>query len=46
VVFHTAAFVREYYQPGNHWETMKRINVDGTVELLHAAELKDTVTWY
>jgi dihydroflavonol-4-reductase len=29
VVFHTAAFFREYYQPGNHWETMKRINVDG-----------------
>lgn len=38
VVFHTAAFFREYYQPGNHWETMKRINVDGTIELLQAAE--------
>jgi dihydroflavonol-4-reductase len=38
VVFHTAAFFREYLQPGNHWETMKRINVDGTIELLQAAE--------
>lgn len=38
VVFHTAAFFREYYQPGDHWKTMKRINVDGTVELLQAAE--------
>ena len=38
VVFHTAAFFREYYQPGDHWETMKRINVDGTIELLQAAE--------
>jgi dihydroflavonol-4-reductase len=38
VVFHTAAFFREYYQPGNHWEKMKRINVDATMELLQAAE--------
>jgi dihydroflavonol-4-reductase len=40
VVFHTAAFFREYYQPGNHWETMKRINVDRTMELLQAAEAR------
>jgi dihydroflavonol-4-reductase len=38
VVFHTAAFFREYYQPGNHWETMKRLNVDATMELLRAAQ--------
>jgi dihydroflavonol-4-reductase len=38
VVFHTAAFFREYYQPGNHWETMKRINVDATMELLATAQ--------
>lgn len=38
VLFHTAAFFREYYQPGKHWETMKRINVDGTMELLRQAE--------
>jgi dihydroflavonol-4-reductase len=38
VVFHTAAFFREYYQPGNHWEKMKHINVDATIELFRAAE--------
>ncbi|MEH1864511.1 MAG: SDR family oxidoreductase [Nostoc sp.] len=38
VVFHTAAFFREYYQPGSHWKKMKRINVDATIELLQAAE--------
>jgi dihydroflavonol-4-reductase len=38
VVFHTAAFFREYYQPGNHWETMKRLNVDATMELLQKAQ--------
>jgi dihydroflavonol-4-reductase len=38
VVFHTAAFFREYYQPGGHWEKMKHINVDATIELLQAAE--------
>lgn len=37
-VFHTAAFFREYYQPGDHWETMKAINVDATMSLLHEAE--------
>ncbi len=40
VVFHTAAFFREYYQPGQHWEKMKRINVDATMELLQAAEAR------
>jgi dihydroflavonol-4-reductase len=38
VIFHTAAFFREYYQPGNHWETMKRLNVDATMELLQVAQ--------
>ncbi|HEY9640695.1 MAG TPA: SDR family oxidoreductase [Coleofasciculaceae cyanobacterium] len=38
VVFHTAAFFREYYQPGLHWEKMKRINVDATIALFQAAE--------
>jgi dihydroflavonol-4-reductase len=40
VVFHTAAYFREYYQPGEHWETMKRINVDATLRLLEAAEAR------
>lgn len=38
VVFHTAAFFREYYQPGNHWDTMKRLNVNATMELLKIAQ--------
>lgn len=38
VVFHTAAFFREYYQPGSHWKKMKCINVDATIELLQAAQ--------
>ncbi len=38
VLFHTAAYFREYYQPGEHWEKLKRINVDGTIQLLEAAE--------
>lgn len=38
VLFHTAAYFREYYQPGDHWTTLKAINVDGTMALLRAAE--------
>lgn len=38
VLFHTAAYFREYYQPGDHWQTLKAINIDGTVALLQAAE--------
>ncbi|MBD2441049.1 SDR family oxidoreductase [Nostoc sp. FACHB-110] len=40
VVFHTAAFFREYYQPGSDWNQMKRINVDATIKLLQAAEMQ------
>ncbi len=39
-VFHTAAFFREYYQPGDHWERMKRINVDATMQLLREADAR------
>src|ERR1051326_7714842 len=38
VLFHTAAYFREYYQPGNHKATLEKINVQGTVDLLIAAE--------
>jgi dihydroflavonol-4-reductase len=38
VLFHTAAFFREYYEPGDHWPMLKRINVDATIQLLEAAE--------
>jgi dihydroflavonol-4-reductase len=38
VLFHTAAYFREYYAPGNHWETLEKLNVKATIELLTAAE--------
>lgn len=38
VLFHTAAFFREYFQPGDHWTQLQAINIDGTVALLRAAE--------
>lgn len=37
VVFHTAAFFREYYQPGSPAQLIDRINVDATMELVRAA---------
>ncbi|WP_053152463.1 SDR family oxidoreductase [Pseudomonas sp. Pf153] len=36
-VFHTAAFFRDNYKGGNHWEALEKINVDGTRDLLHHA---------
>jgi dihydroflavonol-4-reductase len=38
VLFHTAAYFREYFQPGDHWATLMKINVEGTLQLLEAAE--------
>ena len=38
VLFHTAAYFREYYAPGNHWATLEKLNVTATIELLTAAE--------
>jgi dihydroflavonol-4-reductase len=38
VLFHTAAYFREYYQPGDHWPMLEKINVKGTVELLEFAD--------
>ena len=40
VVFHTAAFFREYFTPGNHSQIIDRINVDATMELARAAQLR------
>jgi dihydroflavonol-4-reductase len=37
-LFHCAAYFREYYAPGDHRERLERINVQGTLELLSAAE--------
>jgi dihydroflavonol-4-reductase len=38
VLFHTAAYFRDYYQPGDHWQELELINVTGTVQLLEQAE--------
>ncbi len=38
VVFHTAAYFREYYQPGDHLEALQEINVHGTLELMAEAD--------
>jgi dihydroflavonol-4-reductase len=38
VLFHTAAYFREYYAPGNHWGTLEKLNITATIELLTAAE--------
>jgi len=37
VVFHTAAYFRDHYKGGNHWNELKRINVDGTEKLIQHA---------
>ena len=37
-VFHTAAYFREYYQPGSHAAALEAINVQGTLELMRAAD--------
>lgn len=36
-LFHTAAYFRDSYGGGKHWDALKRINVDGTEALLDAA---------
>ena len=38
VLFHTAAYFREYYGPGDHWKTLEAINIKGTLQLLGEAE--------
>lgn len=38
VLFHTAAYFREYYTPGDHAAKVDRINVTGTMELARAAQ--------
>ena len=37
-VFHTAAYFREYYQPGDHAERLEAINVTGTRALMEEAD--------
>ncbi len=38
LLFHTAAFFRDYFQPGDHWQTLQNINVKSTINLLDEAE--------
>lgn len=38
VLFHTAAYFREYFAAGDHWPKLERINIQGTLQLLDAAE--------
>ena len=40
VVFHTAAFFREYFRPGNHSKIINRINVEATMDLARAAHAR------
>ena len=37
LLVHAAAYFREYYAPGDHWDLLYRTNVDGTRDLLDAA---------
>jgi nucleoside-diphosphate-sugar epimerase len=37
VLFHTAAFFRDSYKGGRHWDELYRVNVTGTEALLKAA---------
>ncbi|MDQ0123972.1 nucleoside-diphosphate-sugar epimerase [Pseudomonas lini] len=36
-VFHTAAFFRDNYKGGRHWNELEKINVAGTRDLIHQA---------
>lgn len=38
VVFHTAAYFREYYGPGDHAAALRRINVEATLALMAEAD--------
>ncbi len=37
-VFHTAAYFREYYQPGDHAEALEEINIRATLRLMAEAD--------
>jgi dihydroflavonol-4-reductase len=40
VLFHTAAYFREYYAAGDHWPRLEAINVRATVALAEAAHAR------
>lgn len=37
VLFHTAAYFREYYGDGDHWPRLQAVNIDGSLALMKAA---------
>ncbi|WNG18975.1 SDR family oxidoreductase [Cystobacter fuscus] len=37
VVFHTAAYFREYFGPGDHWPALERLNVHASLQLARVA---------
>jgi nucleoside-diphosphate-sugar epimerase len=43
--FHTAAYFREYYQPGDHAESLEAINVRGTMKLMAEADARGVRTF-
>lgn len=45
LVFHTAAYFREYFGPGEHDADLRRLNVDATVALLEAADRRGVRTF-
>jgi dihydroflavonol-4-reductase len=40
VLFHTAAYFREYYRPGEHEDKLEAINVEGALTLFRAAQAR------
>ena len=38
VLFHVAAYFRDYFGSGDHWPMLEKINVNGTMQLLDQAE--------
>jgi len=40
VLFHTAAYFREYYQPGNHRKALEETNVEATLALMRLADTR------
>ncbi len=38
VLFHTAAYFLEYFQPGEHWKILENINIKGSLKILEEAE--------
>ena len=37
-VFHTAAYFREYFQPGDHAQALEDVNITGTLNLMTEAD--------